>query len=251
MAAGGFALHAEDPRRRDFRRALVVSLVAHAVLVVLFVVSPQTRYAVPPGVIAVDLVSLPASRTAPRPAPESAPRPVARPAPAKKIVLPVEAAAPKPQAKPRPKPTPKPVVEPEAPPDAGYTDVMAQLREEMGESAEPAEEVAPLPDRPEGSQGGGSIRVTPEVAAWVRLTKIHVRRNWVLTPGFRTQSFETHVRVDLDASGRVLGEPRVTKRSGNPWYDENVVRAILKASPLPAPPEAGAWPFVFRPEDSY
>lgn len=38
---------------------------------------------------------------------------------------------------------------------------------------------------------------------------------------------------------------------GNPWYDENVVRAIQKASPLPAPPEAGEWAFVFVPEDSY
>ena len=247
MGAGSFALQAEDPRRRDFRRALVVSLVAHAVLVVLFVVSPQTRRSVLPGVIAVELVSLPAARSAPQPAP----RPAARPAPVKKIVLPVEATAQVLQAKSRPKPTPKPVVEPEAAPDAEYTDVMAQLREELGESAEPAEEAAPLPDRPEGSSGAGSIRVDPEVAAWVRQAKIHVRRNWVLTPGFRTQSFETHVRVDLDANGRVLGEPRVTKRSGNPWYDENVVRAIQKASPLPAPPEAGAWPFVFRPEDSY
>ena len=148
MGAGGFALQAEDPRRRDFRRALVVSLVAHGVLLVLFVVSPQTRRPVRPGVIAVELVSLPA----------------ARPAPVKKIVLPVGATAHVPQAKPRP----KPVVEPEAAPDAEYTDVMAQLREELGESAEPAEEAAPLPDRPEGSPGAGSIRVDPEVAAWVR-----------------------------------------------------------------------------------
>ena len=39
------------------------------------------------------------------------------------------------------------------------------------------------------------------------------------------------------------------RRSGNPWYDESVVRAIQKASPLPPPPEAGEWPFVFKPED--
>ena len=85
----------------------------------------------------------------------------------------------------------------------------------------------------------------------MRRAKIHVRRNWVLTPGFRTQPLETHVSVRLDAGGRVLGEPKVVRRSGNPWYDDNVVRAVQKASPLPAPPEAGSWPFVFRPEDSY
>jgi hypothetical protein len=29
------------------------------------------------------------------------------------------------------------------------------------------------------------------------------------------------------------------------------VRAIQKASPLPAPPEADEWAFVFIPEDSF
>ena len=69
--------------------------------------------------------------------------------------------------------------------------------------------------------------------------------------GFRTQQLETHVLVDLDVGGRVLGDPRISRRSGNPWYDDGVVRAIQKASPLPAPPEAGEWAFVFVPEDSY
>jgi hypothetical protein len=30
-----------------------------------------------------------------------------------------------------------------------------------------------------------------------------------------------------------------------------VVRAVEKASPLPPPPEAGEWDFVFVPEDSF
>jgi TonB family protein len=58
------------------------------------------------------------------------------------------------------------------------------------------------------------------------------------------------VTVRLDAGGRVVGPPRVTQRSGNPWYDESVVRAIQKASPLPPPPEAGEWPFEFTPPGS-
>jgi TonB family protein len=58
------------------------------------------------------------------------------------------------------------------------------------------------------------------------------------------------VVVELDASGAVVSEPRITRRSGNPWYDEGVVRAIQKASPLPPPPSAGEWDFVFLPEDA-
>jgi hypothetical protein len=49
----------------------------------------------------------------------------------------------------------------------------------------------------------------------------------------------------------VIGEPRITRRSGNPWYDEGVVRGIQKASPLPPPPRAGDWDFVVLPEDAY
>ena len=48
-----------------------------------------------------------------------------------------------------------------------------------------------------------------------------------------------------------MGEPRIVKRSGNPWYDDGVVRSIQKASPLPAPPEAGEWSFVFVADESY
>ena len=73
----------------------------------------------------------------------------------------------------------------------------------------------------------------------------------MLTPGFRTQALETHVSVRLDARGNVIGEPQITRRSGNPWYDDSVVRAIRKASPLPPPPEPDRYAIVFKPEDSY
>ena len=91
--------------------------------------------------------------------------------------------------------------------------------------------------------------MSPEVSGWLRAAKIHVQQAWVLGPGMRGERLETRVEVELDASGRVLSEPRLVRRSGNPWYDESVVRAIQKASPLPAPPSAGKWDFVFRPED--
>lgn len=244
--AAGIPVELGDLRRRELRRALSVSIVAHGVLLVMFVVAPFSGGpAVPPGVIAVDLVSLPGVRPSPRPA---ASKPPPAPVPKRKVVLPKETSQPKPQPKPRAEPKPAPAPEPE--PAVEYTDVMAQLREELGESAVPEEQTSE-PALEGGSASGGSVVVSPEVAAWVRRAKIHVRRNWVLTPGFRTQPLETHVSVRLDAGGRVLGEPRVVRRSGNPWYDDNVVRAVQKASPLPAPPEAGSWPFVFRPEDSY
>ena len=73
-------------------------------------------------------------------------------------------------------------------------------------------------------------------------------RAWVLAPGFRAQPLSTEVRVRLSSGGEVLGT-RVVRGSGNPWYDESVERAVRKASPLPPPPEADEWLFVFRPQD--
>ncbi len=142
---------------------------------------------------------------------------------------------------------PKPV----APPEQDYEDVLAQLRAEDGESLPPAEApgTATPAVGPIGSPDG--IAVSPEVAAWIKRAKIHVRKNWVVPPGFRTQVLEAQVQVELGSSGEVRGSPRVTRASGNPWYDEGVIRAIQKSSPLPPPPEAGKWTFVFLPEDSY
>jgi TonB family protein len=180
-------------------------------------------------------------------------------------------AKPEPEPEPDPKPPPKEVAKVEAPkppppkppppkPQESYDDVLADLRAERGESR---------PDRVErptrtanaekpgaggtaatpAARASGTAAVAPEVASWLRAARLHVRQAWVLPAGLRREPLETQVEVELDGQGNVLSEPRVTRRSGNPWYDESVVRAVQKASPLPPPPEPGAWPFVFRPED--
>jgi TonB family protein len=187
----------------------------------------------------------------PKEKPEPEPEPRVEPKPPPKEVA--KAEPPKPAAKPPPpKPQPKP--------QESYDDVLAELRAERGESRPDRVErptrtasaatpgtggSAPRP----GAPAAGTASVTPEVAAWLRAARLHVSQAWVVPAGFRNEPLETQIEVELDAQGRVLSEPRVVRRSGNPWYDESVVRAIQKASPLPPPPEPGKWPFVFKPED--
>ena len=231
----------EDARRREFRRLLAYSGVAHLALLLVFTFSPRPGGTALPAVVRVDLVAAgpPAAKTVPA-------EPIAKPKPPKpkKTVLPAQPSAPpKPKPKPKPKPAPKP--EPVAEPQVEYDDLLATLRAEAGETAEPAV-VAGAGSALPGS--GRGVPVSPEVMAWMRRAKVHVTRAWVLAPGFRTQSLSTEIRVRLSAGGDVLGT-RVVRRSGNPWYDESVERAIKKASPLPPPPEADEWLFVFRPED--
>jgi colicin import membrane protein len=231
-------------RRRELRRLFAISMAAHLALIVALGFSPKSRISVPRGVVAVELVTAPAAA---RPA---QPAPVAKPAPPKpkKVVLPAEPTTPKIEPKPVEK---APPVRPKPEPEKQYEDVLAQLRAESGEDAPPTEiaKAAPTAIGSPGSPDG--VAISPEVAAWIKRAKIHVRKNWVVPPGFRTQALEARVEVDLDASGGVRGTPRLSRRSGNPWYDEGVIRAIQKSSPLPPPPEAGKWNFVFLPEDSY
>jgi TonB family protein len=238
------AIHLGEIRRREVRRMLVISVACHFVLLALLLVKPSYPVVSLPGVVSVELVAAPA--------PASPPRVVAPPKPVpKKVVLPAQPTTPK------PKPKPKEVVEKAPPPEPApveqdYSDVLAQLRADAGENA--AEPPAPTPTAaaPAAGIGSGVGRpVSAEVAAWVKQAKIHVRRNWILAPPFRTQALEAHVLVDLDAGGHVIGVPEVVRRSGNPWFDEGVVRAIQKASPLPPPPAADEWAFVFVPGDSY
>lgn len=254
----------EDERQRQFRRFVGISAAVHVALAVLFWIGPirQTRTNLP-AVERVELVEAFASAPAARPKP-------ARPAPAKpkpppppeKKVLPKEPAPlPKPKApeakpKPEPKVEPKPepkakepepkAKEPEPPPEQELEDVLADLREAAGEpTPEPVEQAAAAPT---GRTGGPGILVDPATARWMKEVKIHVTRAWILPAAFRTQPLIAIVEVDLSPTGEVLGT-RMLQGSGNPWYDESVERAIEKASPVPAPPEAGDWPFTFDSRD--
>jgi hypothetical protein len=256
----------EDFRRREFRRFLIGSLILHASVLLVLVIDGGGEVAIPRGVVSVNLVSLP---TPPAPIPatrKAAPKPVPPPPPKapvqEKIVLPKESRLPPPkpkQEKIAPKPAPTPVRKELTPEDLArpqeqeYDDIMAQLRAESDEifpEADPVEEAPPVP-KPAGAPAGTGRPVTAEESVWMRKAKIHVRQAWTLTPGFRTQVLETHVSVDLDSAGALVGEPKIVRRSGNPWYDDSVVRALEKASPLPPPPAPGEWSFVFVPDDSY
>jgi len=230
--------------QREFRQLLVVSVLAHAALAIFLGFSPGSEVVMPQGVIAVELVSLPSPAPAPAPASKAArPRPPPPPEP-KQVVLPKETAPPKPEPKLEPKPVapPKPKAEPSAEPapERDYSDVLSELRAEAGD--EPPTP-APAQTASIGSPTGNPV--SPEFLAWERRARIHIRQNWVVPPSFRDEPLRTSIVVELDAGGAILGEPRIVKRSGNPWYDDGVVRSIQKASPLPPPPEPGEWSFVF------
>ena len=235
---------------------VVWSALAHAGALGLVLASPGVSDHAPPRVISVELVapSLAAAPAAQKPAP--APAPVAPPEPApppppkpKQVVLPEKPQAPKPETKPKPREA-EVFKEPEKKQEKSLEELIAEMR---GNAAETPPAPAPAPAEPAlsaiapspGLSSGRGDPLSAEERDWQARVIRQMKGIWVVPPGFRTQPLQTRVVVTLDAAGNILGKPRVTQRSGNPWYDDGVVRGLNKASPLPPPPEAGDWVMWF------
>jgi len=83
----------------------------------------------------------------------------------------------------------------------------------------------------------GTARVAPEILAYARALDEKVRANWTVPELAQKDvgSLIVQVRITIEKDGRV-GNVRMEKVSGNPYFDDSVRRAIQKASPLPVPP---------------
>jgi len=246
-----------DPRRPRWQMWLASAL-GHLVLLSALVWVPASESTHFPQAISVTLLAAPPVAPPPaatpvrKPAVKPAPKPPPPP-PRKVKVLPKQ--APAATAKPRPVPRPEPAVQRKPrPEELSYDDALAKLRGELGEN--PPAAVVPVvkemrvaaPSQTEATTAGGG-RLSPEVAAWQLAVKRHVRRVWITPPEFRESGLATELAIDVAANGSLLGRPELLRSSGNPFYDDNAVRALVKASPLPPPPVPGRQVLVFTPEE--
>jgi outer membrane biosynthesis protein TonB len=242
--------HAADQRR--FMHLWFGSFVAHAIFVALLSIAPTPDAPVLMEVLRVDLVaSLPAPAPKAAPAPAPAPAPKAAPAPApKQVLLPKQA----PEAVPRRRPPPPPA--PARPEPIEYEDALSQLRKELGESTPSpvapqseaqAAEAAPADAAPGTSASAGEV--DRALAAWMAATRRHVQSKYITPPEFTNRSLVTVLEIVLTSGGELVGMPRVVNPSGDPFFDDNAVRAVMMSAPLPAPPQPGSYVFRFRPEE--
>ncbi|MCA9505411.1 MAG: cell envelope integrity protein TolA [Spirochaetaceae bacterium] len=221
----------------------------------------------------------PPAEASPPPAPTPAPKPAPPVAKAPVQVLPEESPSQpekkketKPETKPTP-PAPKPPpvakeakpAESKATPDPrprkaepmSYEDAMAALDDELGED-DTADLLAPRPAQPQKTASSGStgepgssrggVAVSAELANWIRETQRRIQSQWVTPASLRGRGLATTLELRLSPTGDVLGEPRVVRSSGDPNFDDNAVRAVMKVSPLPPPPQPGLLTFIFRSE---
>ncbi|GAC1623183.1 MAG: hypothetical protein NVS9B10_07960 [Nevskia sp.] len=83
-------------------------------------------------------------------------------------------------------------------------------------------------------------RTAGELSLWGTQVTAALQRVWTRPPGL-DQNLKCVINMQLSATGEVL-TASVKTSSGNPLYDESVVRAAYKASPLPLPRD----PTVFQ-----
>ncbi|GAB4372952.1 MAG: hypothetical protein Kow00128_22130 [Deltaproteobacteria bacterium] len=84
----------------------------------------------------------------------------------------------------------------------------------------------------------GKARVPPEILAYFQALDERIRENWTVPePALAgSRNLIVQLRITIEKDGEVTNV-RMEKTSGNSYFDDSVLRAITKASPLPVPPE--------------
>ena len=246
----------EAPREHFFGPAAMLALAVHVLLVAALVVGVHWQSRAP------DVVSVELHRAPPEPArpakvepPAPPPPKVETPKPEPRIEKPDIAVKEKPKPKPKPpppKPEPKPVAKAKpAPPKPDETlarqDLAQALQREQSVLAAERERQA-LKDQLQREQLAAHNRA---MATWIDKIRNQIRGNIVLPPDIQGNP-QAEVLVSLLPTGDVL-EAKLVFSSGHQAYDDAVLRAILKSSPLPKPDTQGLFErdlrLKFRPKD--
>ena len=236
----------------------VLALVVHGVFFTLLYFGVNWHSEPPQGMVVDIWDALPAPqvepvKVAPPPMPQvEPPKPVAPPKLAEPVAPPkAEIAMPekkKPKVKlPEPvkpvetKPVPPKKIEPPKAIQPTRAERAAQAEQERAGAARAAQQAA------------AAAAITNEVGKYIGLIRSKIKRNIVEPPDV-PDTIQAEFDVILLPGGSVLGT-KLTKSSGSPAYDDAVERAIMKAQPLPLPPDVSlfsrfrALHLTFRPKE--
>lgn len=234
---------------REQFSAGALALLFHVVLFMALVFSVSWRRMPELPAQAELWTSLPAPKAPSRPVPpvkvEPKPEPAPEPPKADIALQPKKKPEPpKPEPKPEPE-KPKPEVKPEpkkVEPDKKQLEREAQrkaLEKALAEQAdsELAQEAAQLNQmRQQQAAAASRNKLIDDYRAKI----VQKVRGYLRLPPNITGNPEAVFRVDLLPNGELVGTPVLVKSSGHALYDREVERAIIKASPLPLPPDREA-----------
>jgi colicin import membrane protein len=87
----------------------------------------------------------------------------------------------------------------------------------------------------QGGRGGGTAVKSVEFLIYQTKIVSTIKENWAW-PG-QKGSLKALVRFSIKDNGEIIGT-KIAEPSGDPAFDESILRALRKSSPLPAPPES-------------
>jgi colicin import membrane protein len=238
-APSGFQFEAS--REQFFGPSAMLALAVHVLLVAALMLGVHWQSRAP-DVVTVELWRPPPEPVArPAPPPPRVEPPAPAPKPEPRIEKPDIALKAKPKPKPKPEAKPEPKPEPVAkakpappPPDESQAQrLLAQAlqREDQQRAAE--RERQAIKSQLEREAQAASLRAQQ---TWIDRIRAKIRGNIVLPPNIQGNP-EALVLVTLLPSGDVL-QAKLVISSGHTAYDDAVIRAILKSSPLPKPDSA-------------
>lgn len=235
------------PREEFVGPSALLALAVHVVLAVGLVLGVHWQSRAP-SVIAVELWQPPPAPVArPEPARVEPPPPAAKPEP--RIDKPDIAvkAAPKPKPKPEAKPEPKPAAKPKPDERPAQQQLAEALRREQQALAAERESRAIREQLAREAQAARDRAMH----TWVDKIRAKIRGNIVLPQDLQGNP-EAMVLVTQLPTGEVL-QAKLVISSGHAGYDDAVMRAILKSSPLPKPDSAALFArelkLTFHPKD--
>jgi TonB family protein len=85
-----------------------------------------------------------------------------------------------------------------------------------------------------GGVGGEGILKSVEYIRYINYMQATLKNNWAWAGPRR--NLQALVRFGVKENGEIVGV-KIIQSSGDPLYDESVIRAVKKSSPLAAPPE--------------
>ncbi|MEX0638186.1 MAG: energy transducer TonB [Burkholderiales bacterium] len=247
-APSGFQF--EAPREHFFGPAAMLALAVHVLLVAALMLGVHWQSRAP------DVVTVELWRPPPEPVAQPAPPPKVEPAPPppkpepriEKPDIAVKAPpkpAPKPEAKPAPKPKPeaKPVPD-ERPAQQRFAEALQREQQTFAAERERQAVKAQLERESQAARNRA-------MQTWIDKIRAKIRGNIVLPPNIQGNP-QALVLVTQLPTGEVL-DAKLVISSGHSAYDDAVVRAIRKSSPLPKPDSAGLFErelkLTFKPQD--
>lgn len=255
-ASGSGGPEFEAPREHFFGPAAMLALAVHVFLAAALMLGVHWQSRAP-DVVTVELWQPPASVARPAPPKVEAPKPVPPPPPPARPEPRIEKpdiavkAPPKPKPKPEPKPKPKPApaAKPAPPPDETFQkQLLAQAleREEQRRAAD--RERQALTDQLAREAQSAKDRA---LQTWIDRIRNSIRGRIVLPLDLQGNPEALFLVTQLP-TGEVL-DAKLVISSGHTGYDDAVLRAILKSSPLPKPDSPGLFQrelkLTFRPKD--